>query len=70
MAIKSKYKIDKNIPIPNNKIHWSRFPFANMEIGDSFLVKCAQEKKTSCNQLRQFLWNQAKKYCLETSSLE
>ena len=70
MAVKSKYKVESGIPIPKKHEHWSKFPFAYMEVGDSFLVNIKQEKQTSCNQLKGYLWMQAKKYLLENSSLE
>ena len=65
----SKYKIDKNIPIPKSNYHYSSFPFSELEIGDSFLVTMKDLKKTSCIQLRQFLYNKARQYCVETFSL-
>ena len=42
----SKYKIDKNIPIPKSNYHYSSFPFSELEIGDSFLVTMKDLKKT------------------------
>lgn len=39
MAKKSKYKVESNVPIPKTHNHWSRFPFAYMKVGDSFLVR-------------------------------
>lgn len=62
------YIIEKNIPIPERNKHWSRFPFDKMEVGDSFLVDLKKEKKTSCNQLRQLLYREAIKYCVEMFS--
>lgn len=36
----TKYKVDKNIPIPEKTIFCNRkYPFNEMQIGDSFLVK-------------------------------
>lgn len=70
MAVKSQYKVESNIPIPKKNPHWSRFPFAYMKVGDSFLVSLKEEKKTSCNQLKMFLWQQSRKYAIETCSLE
>ena len=62
-----KYKIDKNIPIPI-QVDYSVFPFEKMEIGDSFKVNLKDFSKTSCNQLRLFLYNRYKKFCFDTGS--
>ncbi len=32
-----KFEIEKNIPIPEHKVRNSKYPFADMEIGDSIL---------------------------------
>lgn len=41
-----EYKIEKNIPIPRAKTCTvSLFPWEKMEIGDSFLIKCENNKK-------------------------
>ena len=42
-------KIDKGIPIPGS-IHGggrkkNKYPFEEMEVGDSFFVKCSKEKR-------------------------
>jgi len=36
-----KYKIEKNVPIPDSQ---KRYPLAEMEIGDSFLVPIVDNK--------------------------
>lgn len=69
MGIKTQYKIEKGIPIPEKHEHYSKYPFSDMEVGDSFLVTLKQEKATSCNQLKNRIWNQAKKYCIDTFSM-
>ena len=34
--------IEKNIPIPNTKGRKPKYPFSNMDVGDSFKInKCA-----------------------------
>ncbi len=66
--VKLKYKIDKDVPIPKKHVHWSKFPFESMDIGDSFLTNIKTEEKTSCNQLKTYLYYKAKKYCIETFS--
>jgi hypothetical protein len=33
-----KYPIEKNVPIPYAKIEGSRFPFAEMAVGDSVFI--------------------------------
>jgi hypothetical protein len=64
---KSKYKVEKNIPIPPHTVPWSKFPFAYMEVGDSFFVTKEQEKKSSLLQLRAMLYSKAKKYIIDAS---
>lgn len=36
----SQFKIDKGIPIPPKKARWrpSKYPFVNMQVGDSFFT--------------------------------
>lgn len=36
-----EFKIEKNIPIPD-KLFQSKYPYAKMEIGDSFLIKTSK----------------------------
>lgn len=38
------YKIEKGIPIPHNRGKKSKYPFFDMEIGDSFEVKVVGDK--------------------------
>lgn len=57
--------IEKNIPIPNKKKHYSMFPFEIMSVGDSFLVTKKELKKTSLLQLKHFLWGKAREYIVE-----
>lgn len=35
-------KVDKNIPIPTSK--YTKYPYGEMEVGDSFFVKIEREK--------------------------
>lgn len=65
-----KIKIDKNVPIPAKHTHWSELPFAEMEVGDSFIVGKKRYRKTSLLQLRSFLYNKARTYLRETCSME
>jgi len=37
-----EYKIEHNIPIPVSR---SKYPFDEMEVGDSFFVKCEKKDK-------------------------
>ena len=40
------YEIQKNVPVPDRK-HWrEKYPFARMEVGDSFLVPIAEGVNT------------------------
>ena len=41
------YQIDKDIPIPVEEKPVSPYPFASMEIGDSFLVPCKKKQRLS-----------------------
>lgn len=40
------FKIDKSVPIPAKRKGRSKYPFATMEVGDSFLVDAASRIKT------------------------
>jgi len=40
-------KIDKNIPIPSREI---KYPFQDMEVGDSFAIDCEDIKKVRIMQ--------------------
>lgn len=42
----AQIKIDKGIPIPERRTH-TKFPFADMEIGDSFFVPAKQTKMST-----------------------
>lgn len=35
---KDEYVIEKDIPVPVGRGHYDKYPFKQMEIGDSFLV--------------------------------
>lgn len=52
-----------------NYNHWSKFPFANINVGDSFLANAEQKTKLSCNQLSSRLHFNARKYREETNSV-
>jgi len=47
-------KIDKNAPLPAPRVKW---PFHEMEVGDSFLIPAGQEK--AC---RSSAWTYGKKH--------
>ena len=48
---KMQITIDKNVPIPESKFGQGgfgrkpKYPFADMEVGDSFLVKCIRKQR-------------------------
>jgi len=42
------YKIEKNIDIPIAKYKWEHWPFAQMKIGDSFLVGPSADSAMTC----------------------
>lgn len=59
-------KVDKGIPIPEKRTHYSIFPFHEMEKGDSFFVERGRFKKSYFYDLRQFIYQKAKSYCSDT----
>lgn len=63
-----RYKIDKDIPIPKHRSHWSRFPFKDLEVGDSFFVHKEDLDKTSTLSLISTLYAIGKKHIIETHS--
>jgi len=44
------YKIEKNVKILPRNRKIKKYPFENLEIGDSFLVKCTEDKNTITGQ--------------------
>lgn len=42
-----KIQIQKNIPIQTKREAKSKYPFEDMEVGDSFFVKCDEETLSS-----------------------
>jgi hypothetical protein len=38
------YKIEKNIPMPEGRGRKKKYPFEEMESGDSFFVKCGKKE--------------------------
>lgn len=67
---KSKFKIEKNIPIPPRSEKWSQFPFKEMKVGDSFFVKKQQFTSTTLISLRALMWKKTKEYLIDQCSLE
>jgi len=55
------YKIEKDIPITKTKKENDKFPFSQMEVGDSFLIECkdAQEllkqRMLVCNYFKKYI---------------
>lgn len=41
------FQIEKNIPIPGVAARNTKYPFLQLEVGDSFFVPCAEEQKKS-----------------------
>jgi len=41
-------KIEKNIPLPRNKTKPNKYPFSDMEIGDSFYTEGASVMSAAC----------------------
>lgn len=65
----NKFKIDKDIPIPNPIVNWKEFPFDEMEVGDSFFVKKSTYKHVTLIRLRGFLFERAKRFIIDECSL-
>jgi len=42
----SEFKIEKGVPIPRKRGEKSKYPFFEMEVGDSFVVPVAGSNKT------------------------
>ena len=42
----SEFKIEKNVPVPMKRHKSSIFPFAQMEIGDSFFVEADKDGRS------------------------
>lgn len=57
--------IEKTVPIPVNKQHYSILPFHKMEVGDSFFIERSRFKKSSLHSLKSFLYSMAKKYVVD-----
>lgn len=57
--------VEKDIPIPTQKLHYSMFPFQNMEVGDSFFVDRGRFKKYHLYYLRTYLYNKSKEYKMD-----
>jgi len=62
------FKVEKDIPIPEIKERASKYPFAQMEVGDSFLVKDKRIKQNveSMMYYHSKKWN--KRFTLRTVS--
>lgn len=62
MKKRVEIKIDKDIPVPISKTHFSLFPFEDMEIGDSFFVDKSWFQMPTLIQLRSLLWRKSVEY--------
>lgn len=65
ISLKSNFKIEKNFPIPKRTLHYSEFPFGEMEVGDSFFVSKKRYQKTSLTSLRMYIYNRIIKFIAE-----
>lgn len=61
-----KIRIDKDVPIPIPKMHFSIFPFENLEIGDSFLVEKSWFQYPTLIQLKNLLYRKSVEYKQDT----
>lgn len=68
--IKQPIKVEKEVPLPVKRTHYSMLPFHEMEVGDSFFITKSRFQHTSLIQLRGFLYLKANKYRLETGALD
>lgn len=59
------YEIEKDVPIHNLVIG---YPFADMEIGDSFFMKALEGEDNSPRKLRDRVLRQARKYRFQESA--
>lgn len=59
-------KVEKNIPLPERKIHYSVLPFDKMDVGDSFLVERGRFRKKYFYDVKSFVYRMAKNYLMET----
>ena len=62
----SEYKIEKNIPITKGVVYKEVYPFAEMEVGDSFAINCKSVKDTSNQRLK--VLSYARQFILNTNS--
>lgn len=56
------FKIEKNIAIPKKKWHYSKFPFKDMEVGDSFFVRNEDIDSKYIYTTRQRIYNSYRKF--------
>lgn len=63
-----KFKIEKNIPLPETRWHYTKFPFDKMEIGDSFFVTKEDLNCISKDQVKQKVYMAYKKYNIESEN--
>lgn len=45
-------KIDKDIPIPERNVPWKKYPWGDLEIGESFFEPCRGDEPLSSCQTR------------------
>ncbi len=43
--------IDKNIPVEDDNLKESKYPFKGMSVGDSFFIECDAEKKNQTKSM-------------------
>lgn len=64
--IKRPVTVEKDVPLPVKLTHYSVLPFHEMEIGDSFFLERGQFKKKYFYDLKAFIYQMSKKYCVGT----
>jgi hypothetical protein len=54
--MKKAAKIERNIPLPIQRGHYSTYPFGEMKVGDSFLVRVGDQpdrlRQAACHYAR------------------
>lgn len=63
------YKIEKNVPTPRT-VTKTRYPFAEMEIGDSFLIKTAEENDKVRNAAMMYRIRNSPKFIVTIQRVE
>lgn len=61
----SNFKVEKNVPITKTKKVNDKYPFSEMEVGDSFFIKCKDKEDFRRKSI--VVCNYFKKYILDNN---